>query len=819
MENPSVHWNQFDRYYYQKRLVFHMGWNEINLDHYLIESAPFGGLIALLRDDQKIINIKNIQTNKNCIFIYTCSGKLISELDYGDKQRVKAFGWTLDEKLIIVYDDCEIVVFDIFGEKIKTKCITSRDSTVHLVYKAKVWHNGAVILTKKNRLFIVENLSQPRFEEYSVPENLGIVSDLEILQPKFSLTGHTEVFISNLAKNLFIIDNDQTLEIEFEEMITNLKVSPTGRLLAYYTETGNLHVISTDFKSHFLEFQMNSKIKPKQIAWCSSDTVLLNFEKKNTLLMVAPSQSFLKYEYDEPLYLMTEEDGIRILTNSCCEFLSKVPEVVVNIFGIGSTSFSSLLYDASQSYEKESSKGDEVIRSKMDLLPKAITDCITASSWVFQRDLQKKLLNAAAIGKSYLDNFVHDIFADMCKDLRVLNEVRGWEIGMPLTYRQFEKIGIDLLIERLINRKHHYVALKICEYLRIRKDRVLVRWACEKVKSETESDEQILKSIISKLGKEENVSFASIASVAYSESKNDLAIKLLDYEKSASEQVPLLINMKNPGLALIKAIECANPDLIYLVLLYLLNTLDINENSLFQILSHKDMAINLLIKYCKHKNKDLLYRLYSQLKREPKEVGLLKITESLSDKINLEMKLKIRNESLIAFGVSKNNFLKKITEDNIKLVKLQQDYQQRLELVFIGLSINQTTAKLLELDLEKEAKKMKKTFKIPNDRYWWIKLRALAKKHRWKKMYAWAKNEKSPIGYEPFVEICIKNRVGNEALNYIPLVKDPYNQVKFYLRLNKFEQAADIAIKEKNQNLLQHVKSLAPKNLNIPSHI
>ena len=38
------------------------------------------------------------------------------------------------------------------------------------------------------------------------------------------------------------------------------------------------------------------------------------------------------------------------------------------------------------------------------------------------------------------------------------------------------------LLGRLAARNHHFLALKICEVLSLKNDRILVHWACEKVK-------------------------------------------------------------------------------------------------------------------------------------------------------------------------------------------------------------------------------------------------------------------------------------------------------------------------------------------------
>lgn len=44
---------------------------------------------------------------------------------------------------------------------------------------------------------------------------------------------------------------------------------------------------------------------------------------------------------------------------------------------------------------------------------------------------------AASFGKCFLDRFPPDGFVRMCQDLRVLNAIRDYHIGIPLTYSQY----------------------------------------------------------------------------------------------------------------------------------------------------------------------------------------------------------------------------------------------------------------------------------------------------------------------------------------------------------------------------------------------
>ena len=80
-------------------------------------------------------------------------------------------------------------------------------------------------------------------------------------------------------------------------------------------------------------------------------------------------------------------------------------------------------------------------------------------------------MQAAAYGKGFCaEAFDSDEFVAMCRKLRVLNAVRapGNESGdgpdgpgLPLTSQQYERLTADALVDRLVTRHHHLLALKV----------------------------------------------------------------------------------------------------------------------------------------------------------------------------------------------------------------------------------------------------------------------------------------------------------------------------------------------------------------------
>lgn len=97
-----------------------------------------------------------------------------------------------------------------------------------------------------------------------------------------------------------------------------------------------------------------SALPPQQMAWCGMDSVLLYWDDE--LMMVGPLGDPVRYFYDEPVILIPECDGVRILSNTSMEFLQRVPDSTVSIFKIGSTSPAALLFDALDHFDRRSAK-------------------------------------------------------------------------------------------------------------------------------------------------------------------------------------------------------------------------------------------------------------------------------------------------------------------------------------------------------------------------------------------------------------------------------------------------------------------------------
>ena len=406
-----------------------------------------------------------------------------------------------------------------------------------------------------------------------------------------------------------------------------------------------------------------------------------------------------------------------------------------------------MLLDATDQLEKKSPKADDNIQLIRSNLVEAVDTCIKAAGYEYSVHWQKQLLKAASFGKSVIDLYNSDDFVDMCETLRVLNAVRDYRIGLPLSFDQYVRLTPERLVQRLVNRHEYLLAIRVSEYLHLPTDKVYIHWASQKVRTSSEDEDSICRLIVTKLNNRHGISFESVARAAYDEGRSHLATELLNYEPRAGKQVPLLLSMEEDKIALDKAIESGDTDLVFFVLLHLKKKLPLA--SFFRVINNRPVATALVESSAKAQDKELLKDLYYQDDRRLDGSNLL-LAEALQQtalqaKIDkLKLSARLLSDSKEAPAVFHSKALKEAQQ----LLKLQDAYDKDLDGGFIGLSVNETMYKLIRSGYGSRAAKVQGEFKVPEKTYWWVRLRALVAKRDFGELEEISKVRKSPIGWE-----------------------------------------------------------------------
>ncbi|KAM6484135.1 vacuolar sorting protein [Trichoderma sp. SZMC 28011] len=765
---------------------------DLDLDAFVVTGAPYAGALALWRDDSKLQAHKSGQTTKPGIEIYSLAGKKLRTISW-DSSAIKGLGWSEDESLLVVAADGNVRCYDMQGDFSHFSLGNGADN--YGVESCRFYDNGMVALLGNNTLVTVSSYSEPR-PKLLAPVPAGEIHSWAIVAPNHTLSRSVEVLLS-IGSTVYVVDatdcEDRFLDVG---PFSHISVSPDGRFVNLYGKNGKAHVISSDFQERLFEHNSNSNTPPKYVEWCGSDAIIA---WEDEVHVIGPGDESSSYIYDSTrVHVMSEHDGARLITNDFCEFLERVPDDTLQAFGAASESSpASILLDAVRQLELQSPKADDYIQLIRPNLTEAVDTCVNAAGREFDPQWQKRLLKAASFGKSVLDIYNSDEFVDMCETLRVLNAVRSFEIGIPLSFQQYHRLTPERLIQRLIQRHEYLLALKIAGYLKLPTDRIYVSWASTKVRVGAQDDDTICRLVVERLSGKPGISFEEIARAAYHEGRGRLATELLNHEPRGGRQVPLLLDMEEDELALDKAIESGDTDLILFVLTKLKKKLPLA--SFFRVINVRPTATALVESAALAEGDNTLLKdMYYQDDRRIDGANVF-IRESLrqpdartaSDKLALAAKL---------LSESKDNAAEVyVLKETTQLLRAQEALDRDLTDSFSGLSVNETIFKLIRLGYHGKAKKIQSDFKVPEKVVWWIRLRALVAKREWGEIEDIAKAKKSPIGWTPFFNLTLQ--AGNPRLAAVFIPKctglEPGETITMYEKCGMRVKAAEEAVKLK----------------------
>ncbi|DAA73259.1 TPA_exp: Uncharacterized protein A8136_5184 [Trichophyton benhamiae CBS 112371] len=804
--NPLVDWERVGDQFYRKSRIYDAVFDEdVELENYIAVGAPYGGAIALHRDERRLQRYRDAQTSKSSIDIYSCSGQRICRINW-DHGSIRGLGWSDDERLLAITEDGTVrCYYGLSGDF--TPFSLGSVAEEYGVVGCRFWSTGFVALLSNNQLVAVSHYDEPRPKLLAQsPE--GEINSWSLIPPTYTLSRSVEVLLA-IDKTIYVVDaadcEDRMLQ---NGPFKHVSVSPNGLFVALFTGDGKLWVVSSDFQNKFSEYDSHARTPPGSVTWCGNDAVVLAWEDE--VHVVGPNGASVKHFYDGQVHIIPDIDGIRILTNDVCEFLHKVPDATEEVFRLGSSAPASVLLDSVEQLEKKSSAADENIQRIRANLVEAVDTCVCAAGYEFNTYWQKQLLKAASFGKSILELYNSDEFVDMCEKLRVLNAVRDYKIGLPISYEQYMRLTPEKLIERLINRREYLLAIRVSEYLHLPADKIFVHWAIQKVRSSTEDDDSICQIVVQRLQGKQGISFESIARSAHEEGRSHLATQLLNHEPRAGKQVPLLLSMEEDTLALDKATESGDTDLILFVLLQLKRKLPLA--TFFRTLNNRPIASALVEASARHQDEELLKDLYYQDDRVIDGSNIhLKDALKQTDLHNKTDKLRVAARLLSDSKDTAVQAQLKSLNDAAYLLKIQDGLDKELadnNDLFTGLSVNETIYRLIRSGYGKRAIKIQNDFKVPEKTYWWLRLRGLVAKRDWGELEDLSRTRKSPIGWEPFYNEILG--AGNTKLASVFIPKcvslTVSERIEMWMKCGMVTRAGEEALKAKDLKALENLR-------------
>lgn len=852
-------WHRLGKKQYERHLAYdlHFDASNIKFKYYNIRCAPFSGPICMISKEM----------STKTLHIYLSNGKLVANVALAENvSNLIHFDWTPEMRLVCIFENGNAVSYNIFGERVVQFDLLPPKSKDHITQS--ICYPGGLVSISKDKLLIhvaeVDTVRPKISLMADIKELLSSkhrISCLCLLEPRFAKGSGPQVFLATDGGDLYVATKTDVVDLKVRDsltkngIITNMAIAPNGMFMGVFTSDGFLTVLNTSFDNKILSFDTGgdeSHVSPHQMVWCGEDAIVLHWRDSTDkqLVVVGPFGEYLTFSYASAdgfdgqfadLVLCQEIDCCRIYTANKHHVLRRVASKVEKIQQIGSTSPGSMLLEALIAYDDGNAKADENIRflQTEHQLSEACEEALEAAIEQFDTNMQRKLLRAASYGRLFLLqtttgadgddpsgeddddldlDFDPEIFVECCRTIRVLNALRTIKVGMPLTRLQYERLTPQVVIGRLVTQRLYYLALQLCKYLKISPDRVLVHWACEKVKSSLElTDEQVVSLVRKKLHFAKRVSYAEIASCAEKVNRRQLATLLLNFEESPNDQVPLLLSMGEFEIGLKKAIQSADTNLIYMALLHMERVLK-SSDEIKALLTRDDFYREAL---------DLMISFYRQTKCINSKIVALwtdsngqDTMESSGHAVHLAYKssswesyIERLNDAGKKYSQAKSSVHAKATEDQVELVQEQLKYQNKLSAKIVGTSVCDTIqifcmASRKDPKLLVHANAFAKKFKVPDKCFYRVKIRALVRTRQWDALHKFSNEKKNPpCGFKPFALACYNADKKTLADEYAARISSLEEVFECLIYMESWHKALDLAVKQRDPEKLSTIRN------------
>lgn len=790
LRNPSFGWESLQDVYYRNRELCQLSWpNNMSQYKYSLSITVFA--------------VEVPETNK--LDVYNYLGKLLASIEintHPDDTLLKFQFDPKNEDLLLVTKNCIRRIYNWSPLQFQNTYLP--ENTQDTIWDFK---DNILILQTTQDLYYYDNADasiQPLFKNEEtftlLTRQHWDCNDKEVVLLDLNHVFHFDIPSREMSKS---IPDSQWHSVSLSSHgFTCLYNSKFNRLVIYKHPSANNFLLDVTPDSH-----------PDSINWCGNDTIACLFAADGEVKLFGPRGSYVTFWYPNDIFeLHTEMDGVKIATLQSIHFISKVQDCTANIFRIGSTESGAILLDSIELLSNHAPRAIENL--KIINLEKAVSQCIDAASEEFDPQWQKKLLSAASFGKDSLPYKLFDPrkFVETCDLLRVLNVLKS--LGIFVTATQFKKLTLNGIINRLLKANNFYDCFQICQFLNTQEKipTIIATWASTKIQlSPDMEDDELFKLIEEQCSKQRlPLPMAQIGQTAFFEGRFNLARKLILKEPLSYVKLPMLLELDDNQIALKEAQKTGIPELTLSVLLKLENTLTVAQFTKLLILIMQD---DQLFNYYSRDNYEFLYDFYRQ-------------TDKYVDLAHLVLRQGKKNNNIRSFLPQVEELYSRVLDDPLikddkdmlnrqaKLYQFQEDFSAQYQVELVGLTMDETLAKLISTQQHKQVTKILKTFKISDKKYYHIKCKTLAKEGKFDELYNFAQERKSPIGYLPFYNYLMKEKHKREAIVYISMLSGvPYSKrLQMHLKCGSFYDAIQLATKEKDIQSLKKIYNLIPSN-------
>lgn len=655
-----------------------------------------------------------------------------------------------------------------------------------------------------------------------------------------------------------------------------LALSPNSSMIAFIMEDSAVYLTGIDFSE--VTFLLRADVEGdnlKQLAWCGNhcigflqtvrfDESAFSNEVTCTLHLVNvmnPDITDMVNDLPGESHLLPEVDGLWIMSGALPQLLQVAPPEVRRVFSVGSRATGALLlttYDEFMTGNASAVGMIQNLEKDSGKLMEAICDCVAAASFEFDAAQQKRLLRIAAFGKAFCSLFDPDIFVIAAKRLRVRHHLHYSSVGMILSESQLLELGEQRLLQRLTLCDAHPVAFSVAEALGWDAKPILEHWALSQLRRASLAgvgkDQQLVKKIVDRLESCLFDDFSDLAQKVKMEGNGIAALEFLLAEKDATRQVPMLLNIGEPEVALKQAISSSSADLVFSVVLSLVHSRGIDA---IDFLAKSSISRDLLLQYtgiCEGNQKLMVQyfnrhprvqtyfllcnyfqeenRLRHTLHQSTREVAWEMLQECKGVPIQaaiLSSKKEAEQSSRQQMGTTAFSPIMGVGVPSSPAVMEERYLQLHLRLIgeqtklmtelsdsrFLYASIADTIRYALEHGRTSTAQRLKTAFSVPERMYQWCMLSAYSSTAQWDLIDGMAgisSSKNTVLGGEAFVTTLLSFKRPQQAKQYIARVSKIEDRMEFYVQCGDWIGAGAECRRSNDADLLLQLKERAKSN-------
>lgn len=585
------------------------------------------------------------------------------------------FHVTINDYLIVITNSAHVYKF-FEGEMISMVDLKAPEDIIC----ASFWDDGCVIMDKSKRIFIVEE-DFTQLNQMNVKVEFDAFSQFSAIPPHYTNSGKPIIFASDYDENIQIVSEEGSFAVKMISMVNGFAFSPNYEYVAFLCDPTTLIVCTSTLDQTINQFDIPTDLLGdeslifERIGWMGDLAPLVCF--KNIAILSVTENEYKAIPIDGSGLVISCQDSVMVMT---CSSLMRINLVTDEM----SRTCKEIPHDPAaklvSAFAQQHSSMIESLKVSRTLID-AINDCISTARALTEKTIgpSKMLLLSAQYGRSFLNDIPFDMIDNLknaAVNIRLSNEFKR-RFHIVLTPDQISTIPKACLIKRILNRKAHYYAFKVAEYLGENPKDIITDWCRNVMILYPEDDEIVLNLIKKKVC--DSFDGNAIVSIAYELNRSNLAQQLADLNSSKGALVPFYVKNHLWEQAVSASISSSDTTLLINVMLEMVN--DLSLEKVAEIISKSPISFTIASKLVSSNQ----YSLISGV------IPLIPDSPPIHDVVLRQL----------LHGIKKDNFLETVETIRTKLLKFSAEsnsvwIDQQMKLLDYNVYIHDTAAKICE---------------------------------------------------------------------------------------------------------------------------